>query len=794
MIAPYKWLCDYVDMDVEPGELTKKLIMTGTAVDGYRELGAEIKKVAAGRILSIKKHPDADKLSVCMVDIGDETLQIVCGARNIFEGALVPVALVGACLPGGLKINKGKLRGVYSNGMLCSGAELALGEEDYPGASVDGIMILKEDVPTGTPLREVLGLTDVIFDIEVGANRPDCLSMIGVARECAASLGKDIRMPETSFTPDSGNIADYVSVSVADTDLCERYIARAVKDVKIGPSPAWIRDRLLSAGIRSINNIVDITNFVMLETGQPMHAFDYNDIRGQHIDVRRAQPGEKIITLDDKERALTEDMLLICDAQGPIGIAGVMGGQNSGIRDNTSIVIFESAKFALGNVRRTSRALGLQTESAMRFSKGIDAAGCKTAMDRALHLVQQLCAGEIVSGEIDICSASLSPRSVTVSVAKINAVLGTDIPAHDMANLLCRAFIPAELKEDMLTCDIPSFRGDIRIGEDIAEEVARMFGYDCIPVMSITGRLQRGVIPAEERCVDKARARLTALGCFECVTYSFCSAAEPDRLGLAQDDSRRNMVKIINPLGDEQGYMRTSPVPDMLRVVSVNINKKTEHIRLYETGRVYLNANPGTLPEEHKYICIGLCGDEDFFSLKGIVENLLDAYGIRNAKFTPDASDYYHPGRKAGIYVKSDKLGEMGEVHPDVADAYGVGKRVYVAELFVAALSAHADDVVRYEPLPKFPAVERDLALTVNEGIPAGSLLECIRKHAGAHFERASLFDVYTGQKLGPGKKSLAFTVVFRAKDRTLTDEEANAARDAIVAAAAKAYGAVLRE
>lgn len=794
MIAPYKWLCDYVNMDVEPDELAKKLIMTGTAVDGYKELGADIKKVVVGRILSIKKHPDADKLSICMVDVGEEPLQIVCGARNIFEGALVPVALVGACLPGGLKINKGKLRGVYSNGMLCSGTELGLGEEDYPGASVDGIMILKEAVPTGTPLREVLGLTDVIFEIEVGSNRPDCLSMLGIARECGASLCKDIRLPDTHYTETSGDIADYVSVNVKDTDLCERYIARAVINVKIGPSPAWLRDRLLSAGIRSINNIVDITNFVMLETGQPMHAFDHNDIRGQHIIVRRAESDETIITLDDKERMLTEDMLLICDAQGPIGIAGVMGGQNSGIRDNTTTVVFESAKFALGNVRRTARALGLQTESAMRFSKGIDAAGCKTAMDRALHLVQQLGAGDIVPGEIDICSANLSPRSVSVKAEKINAILGTDILAKDMAALLCRAFIPTTLNDGVLVCEIPSFRGDIRIGEDIAEEVARIYGYDRIPMRPFAGVLQRGIISADERCIDKARTRLSALGCFESVTYSFCSSAEPDRLGLSQDDARRNMVKIINPMGDEQGYMRTSLVPDILRVVATNINKKVERIRLFESGRIYLNVNPGDLPDEQKHICIGLCGDEDFFSLKGVVENLLEAYGIRNARFTPDAAGYYHPGRKAGIYVKNNKLGEMGEIHPDVASAYGISKRVYIAEFSVGALSAHTDDTLRYEPLPKFPAVERDLALTVNEDVPAGSLLECIRKSAGTYFERASLFDVYTGEKLGAGKKSLAFTIVFRAKDRTLTDEEVNAARDAIVTATAKSYGALLRE
>ncbi len=793
MIAPYKWLRDYVEMDIEPAELAKKLIMAGTAVDRFEELGAEIKSVVAGRINSIKKHPDADKLSICMVDVGDEELQIVCGAHNIFEGALVPVALVGACLPGGLKINKGKLRGVYSNGMLCSGAELGISEEQYEGAGVDGIMILREKAAPGTPLRDLLGLTDVMFEIEVGANRPDCLSILGVARECAAALDKGIALPETAYKDAGGSIADYVSVTVRDTDLCERYIARAVKNVKIGPSPEWMRERLQSAGVRSINNIVDITNFVMLETGQPMHAFDYNDIRGKRIVVRRANSGETITTLDEKERALTEDMLLICDAEGPIALAGIMGGQDSGIRENTATVVFESAKFSLGNVRRTSRTLGMATESSMRFSKGIDAAGCKTAMDRALHLVEQLGAGEIVAGEIDVCAADLSPRSVSVSAGKINAVLGTALPAEEMAALLRRAFIATSLEGEVLTCEIPSFRGDIRIGEDIAEEVARIYGYDRIPMQPITGLVQRGMIPPSEKCVDKARARLTALGFFECVTYSFCSQAEPDRLGLAADDERRGMVRIINPLGDEQGWMRTSPVPDMMRVIALNLNKRTQNIRLFETGRVYLK-KADALPEERKYICMGMCGDEDFFSLKGAVENLLDVYGLRNLRFLPESSDYYHPGRRAGIYIRHEKLGELGEIHPDVAEKYGIEKRVYIAELSVAAICAHADEAIRYEPLPKFPAVERDIALTVDEEVTAGSLLECIRKHAGAHFERASLFDVYTGEKLGAGKKSLAFTIVFRAKERTLTDEEANEARDAVVAAASKAHGAALRE
>ncbi len=793
MIAPYKWLCDYTDIDLSPDMLAQKLIMTGSAVDGCKELGAGLDGVIIGRIETIKKHPDADKLHVCEVNVGSETLQIVCGATNIFEGALVPVAMIGASLPNGITIAKSKLRGVFSFGMLCSGQELGLGVADYPGADVDGIMIIKDDVALGTPLRELLGLNDTVLDIEVGANRPDCLSIIGVARECAASLGIGMTMPDLSYTESSnGVIGDFIKVQVKDNDLCPRYIARAVKNVKIGPSPKWLKDRLTTAGVRSINNIVDITNFVMLETGQPMHAFDYKDIRGGEIVVRRAQTGEKIVTLDGKERSLAGEMLMICDAEGPIGIAGVMGGENSEIKDDTTTVIFESAKFMHSNVRRTARSLGLQTESAMRFSKGIDAVGCKIAMDRALHLVQKLGCGDIVPGEIDILSADLSPRQVVVGADKINSKLGTDIAPSAMAELLNRAFIPTKLDGHTLTCDIPSFRGDVSLGEDIAEEVARIYGYNNIPLKEMTGEVVRGIYSEEEKAVDKARVMLRGLGCYECVTYSFGSMADIEKLGVKE---LKNAVKILNPLGDDQAYMRTSPLPDMLKVVANNINKKVPDIRLFEAGRIYCPpCDDKDLPEEKKYICIALCGDEDFFSLKGVLENLFDAFGIKSLRYMSDAADYYHPGRKASVYAGGSKLGEFGEVYPDVAAAFGISKRVYVADICLKSLCEAADDVVKYEPLPKYPAVERDIALIVSDEVTSGSLLDCIRNNAGELFESASLFDIYTGEKLGAGKKSLAYNIVFRAKDRTLMDEEVNAARDAVVSAAGRELGAKLRD
>lgn len=792
MIAPYKWMCDYVDMELSPEELMQSLIMTGSEVEGFEELGLHLKKVVVGKIVSLEKHQDADKLSVCIVDVGEtEPLQIVCGANNIFEGAYVPVAMIGANLPGGFKIKKGKIRGVHSYGMLCAGEELGLTEEDYPGAGVNGIMLLTDDLELGTSLREVLGLTDTVFEIEIGANRPDCLSVLGMARECAAALSKDINTPNTSYGTAGGNISDYVKVSVKDTDLCERYIARAVKNVKIGPSPKWMKERLISAGVRSINNIVDITNYVMLETGQPMHAFDHKLIRGEEIIVRRAQNGEKITTLDEKERKLSDDMLLICDAEGPIAIAGVMGAENSGIKDDTTTIIFESAKFMQGNTRRTSRTLGLATESSMRFSKGVDTAGCKTAMDRALNLIEQLGAGEIVSGEIDILSADISPKQVVVSADRVNGRLGTNLSAADMAGLLERVFIKTAVEGDVLTCDIPSFRGDISLAEDISEEVARMFGYDNIPTTKMAGEVIRGVVPFEEKIIDRSKSVLTGLGCYECVTYSFAAVSELDKLMLEPDDRRRKMVKIINPLGDEQGYMRTSAVPDILKVVATNLKMKVSDVRLFECGRVYHLTDD--LPEENKYICISLCGDEDFFTLKGVVENLLESFGIIELSLAPEASSYYHPGRSASLYIDGEKAGELGEIHPDVAKAYDIDKKVYVAELNLHAIINATDDTKKYEPLPRFPAAERDLALILDDSVAAGDVLSCIRKNAGEFFESAELFDVYTGAQLGEGKKSLAFRIVFRAKDRTMLDEEANEARDAIVKAAEAEFGAKLR-
>jgi phenylalanyl-tRNA synthetase beta chain len=796
MLTPYKWIRDYVDIDMPAKDFRAKMVDAGNAVESMTEQGADVLNVVVGRVEKIVKHPDADKLFVCDVNVGNETIQIVTGADNVFEGALVPVALDGSSLPNGMKIKKGKLRGVESLGMLCSGEELKLSEADYEGAGIHGILILKGEYAPGTDIRKVFGWDDTIFEFEVGANRPDCLSVLGIAREAAAVFAKKLTLPDTSYKEAGGNISDYVSVEVKDEKLCPRYIARAVRNVKIGPSPKWMQERLKAAGVRPISNIVDITNFVMLETGQPMHAFDLNDIKGRRIIVRRALKGEKMTTLDGKERELTESMLMICDSERTIGIAGIMGGENSEIKDTTATVIFEAAKFTYGNIRQSSRALGLFTESAMRFSKGVDAANTKTAMDRALNLVEQLGAGEIVAGEIDVLSEDLGERTIQADAGKINALLGTEIPIGEMADILNRLHIKTEHDGSVLTCRIPRFRGDIDGRADIAEEIARLYGYGNIPIKKIRGDITRGRVSPGEAMRDRVKTLLSNAGLFECVTYSFGSQSVFDRLLIPEGDPARSTIRLKNPLGDDKSVMRTLAAGDMLTVVSTNLSKKVGHIRLFEAGKVYIpKALPLTdLPEEKPYVCIALSGaDEDFYTLKGVVENLLWRLNAKNVAFEAGGRPYYHPGRKAKISADGVLLGEMGEIHPDAAANFDISGRVYMAEIMLEPLREVTDDTRKYKALPRFPEMERDLAFVVDKSVAAGELQKIIERKGGQYLESVALFDVYTGEKLGADKKSLAYSLTFRAEDRTLNDAEANAAVERIVNAARNTFGAELR-
>lgn len=796
MLAPYSWIKDYVKTDMPADVVAEKAVMTGNAVEKLHFMGENIKNVVVGKIEKITKHPDADKLQICSVNVGgDAPIQIVTGADNVFEGAYIPVAMVGAELPTGIKIKKGKLRGVESLGMLCSGEELMLTEEDYPGAGVYGILILKEEAPLGMDIRELLGLDDVIFEFEVGANRPDCLSIIGVAREIAAAIEADIQIPEPTFSENGENVRDYVNVEVADADLCPRYIARAVKNVKIEPSPKWMQDRLKAAGVRPINNMVDITNFVMLETGQPMHAFDLSDIHGAQIIVRRAKDGEKMVTLDGKEREFTSSMLLITDEEGPIGIAGIMGGENSEIKDTTKTVIFESAKFMYGNIRQSSRGLGMSTEASMRFSKGVDAVTTQYAIHRACQLVEMLGAGEIVGGEIDILAENLTPKVITAAPEKINELLGTEFTIEEMSALLKRVYIDTEKKDGKLVCHIPAFRGDMAGSADVAEEILRIYGYDNIQPEPLKGAIVKGNPSNVESNLDKIKAYLVSQGFYEALTYSFMSDAVLDKLNVPEDSELRNAVKIINPLGADTNLMRTTMVPGMLAVVATNLSRKNEELRLFEVGKVFTpSENDGEIPNDSRRIVMAATGaNEDFYTLKGYIECMAESIGAREIEFTAGGPEYLHSGRKAVMSIGGKEIGFMGELGAKESDNFDIDKRLYIAEIELSALFGMIKPAEKFKQLPKYPAADRDIAVVVDSNTEVGAMRKCILKSGGKHIEKAELFDVFVNAKLGENKKSVAFALSFRAADRTLKDDEVNSAMAKILKNLENEFGAKLR-
>lgn len=790
MLAPYRWIKDYAAVSSNVDELAEKMVMTGNGVEQIEYLGKDIVNVVIGRIEKLEKHPDADKLQICSINVGEsELLQIVTGADNVFEGAYIPVAKAVATLPSGV-IKKGKLRGVESFGMLCSGEELNLKEEDYPGAGVDGILILEGEHELGMDARELFELEGAVIEFEVGANRPDCLSIIGVAREAAAADKADFSLPEVKYKESEAYTGDMVSVDVRATDLCTRYIAAAVTDVKIERSPQWMRTRLREAGIRPINNIVDITNFVMLETGQPMHAFDAQDIRGDKIIVRRANAGEKMTTLDSKDREFTENMLLICDAEGPIGVAGIMGGQNSEIKADTKTVVFEAAKFGYGNIRQTARALGISTESSMRFSKGVDAQATMFAMQRALTLIEQLGAGNVARGMIDVLNEDISPRIVKTTAARVNALLGTDIPVRDMQQYLNRVFIQTGCIGDELICTVPSFRADIAGSADIAEEVARIYGYDNIPETDANISMKRGGMSAAETLADSLKRYLADCGFFESITYSFIGEQDYKKLGISMPES----VKIVNPLGDDTAYMRQTLAAHMLNVASLNLSRKNMEFGLFELARVYIPEEGEPLPQERQMLCLALTGGKsDFFSLKGVVENIAELVCGAEISCKRAELPYYHPGVSAEIFIGDKRVGVMGEVSPAAAKSFELTQKVYLAEIDLAELGAMEKPAVRFSQLPKYPAATRDLAVIVDAEAGAGDMLREIYAAGGARVEQVSLFDVYEGEQVGAGKKSVAYSLTLRAADGTLTDEEVEKVMARVMKALEQKFGAKLR-
>lgn len=787
-----RWLADYVETGVTPKQFCDAMTMSGSKVECYNEEADYISNVVVGKILKIEKHPDADKLQICQIDIGrEEPVQIVTAAQNVYEGMMVPAALDNSTLAGGVKIKKGKLRGVPSNGMMCSVAELGVTVHDFPYAIEDGIMDIKEDCKPGDDIRTALGLNDVCVEFEITSNRPDCLSVLGLAREAAATFGKELHMPEVKIENETGDINELLSVEVKNPTLCRRYVARMIKNIKVAPSPRWMRERLRASGVRPINNLVDITNYVMLEYGQPMHAFDYKYLAGNKIVVRNAEEGESITTLDGVERKLSLEMLCICDAEKPSCVAGVMGGEYSGIQDDTNMVVFESASFLGSSVRTTAKKLGMRTESSGRFEKNLDSRMCMEAVNRACQLVEMLGAGEVIGGYIDIDNEGDEPYTVEFCPDWINRFLGINLEAEKMVEILEK--IGYKVENGVIT--VPSFRaGDTRHKADIAEEIARFYGYDVIPNTAVQGASQ-GALTLRQQFEKKLSRLLMANGCYEVQTYSFISPKYYDKIGLPEDSDLRRSVVITNPLGEDTSVMRTTCIPSMLEVVARNYNNRNVSGRFFELGTIYLPAESADiLPEERGVAVIGSYGEkEDFFAMKGIILEALDKLGVYGVEFTANKENpTFHRGRCADISIGEKKIGEIGEIAPAVLDNYGIGTRAYVATLDIADIFDARIVEKKFKPTPKFPASTRDLAIICDDELPAASLEKAIRAGAGKLLEKVELFDVYKGSSIAEGKKSVAYTMTLRAADRTLTVEECDRAVNKVLKELAN-IGAELR-
>ena len=792
-----KTLRDYVDIPVSVEEYTEKMIRTGTAVEGAEHLGAEIENVVVGRVLTCENVEGSDHLHLCTVDVGGEApLQIVCGAPNVGVGKLVPVALDGAKLPGGMKIKKGKLRGIVSEGMLCAATELKVPQDLYDSVGDEGLLIFNEDYPLGSDVRPIFGLDDTAVDFEILANRPDCLCALGIARETAAALGSNLHIPPVQVKESIGKMADEVKVSVLDSDLCPRYAARVIQNVRIAPSPAWLRQYLHAAGLRSINNIVDITNFVMLEYGHPMHAFDLSHVRGKEIIVRRAKAGEQLTTLDGIERTLRTDDLVICDKEGATGLAGIMGGEESEITEATQTVMFECASFDRTAIRLTARAMGMRTESSGRFERGVAPETVMDALERACMLVNELDAGDVASGVVDIYPAPKAPRVITASVRAIQGRSGVAIPAQDMQRILAKLCFEVSLDGDTLIATVPPFRSDVEAEADLCEEVLRIYGYDHIGTDALKGETTQGGISPMLRLKNRAAGILGGLGYFEIMNYSFTGFKEIAKLGLAADDLRMQPMPIRNPLGEDTAVMRPTLVPDMLRTLAFNMNHATEAAGLYEMAALFDHHHPTAegLPTETQSLCIGAYGsDVSFFSVRTVCEALL-RMGDVAFDIVPGGDPYYHPGRVARLMHEGNVLAQIGEVHPNVREAFDMPKRAVIAEMNLALLLKLAQPMGEIKPLPRFPGITRDLALVMAENVAVGPLMADMRTAAGKLLENITMFDVYrNATQVGINLKSVAFSLAFRAPDRTLTDAEVQKALDKVQKLCAEKYDAVVR-
>ncbi len=767
-----KWLKEFVDIEIKPRDFSEAMTISGSKVEGYEIEGSEISNVVVGKILSIVPHQDSDHLVICQVDIGEsEPIQIVTGASNLTVGDLVPAALNNSTLPGGIKIKKGKLRGVESNGMLCSLGELGLTLHDFPYAIEDGIFVLQEDCQPGQPICEAIGLDDIKVEFEITSNRPDCFSVIGLAREAAATFDKPLTLHTPVVKAGNGSCKDMLDVKIEEPSLCSVYSARIVENVRVKPSPRWMRERLRAMGVRPINNIVDITNYVMLEYGQPMHAFDLRFIEDKTIRVRRAKDGETITTLDGVDRTLTHDNLVIADSKKPVAIAGVMGGEYSGIMDDTTTIVFESACFDGSSVRTTARDQGMRTDASSRYEKGLDPNNCLPALERACELVELLDAGDVLDDVIIDDHSSHEQRRIPLETEWTNRFLNIQLTAEEMKTILKK--IDCQFDGDTIL--VPTFRPDLEHKADIAEEIARFYGYNRIPSTPLRGDAQGKYTP-RQKFEDKISNTMLALGLSEIMTYSFLSPKAYDKIGMPKQDRLRNSVTISNPLGEDTSIMRTTALPSMLDTLARNYNNRNGAVALFELASEYYPVEGQELPDEKTKLIAGLYGDDyDFFTAKGMVEQLLDTLFISNYEFEASSNEYaYHPGRCAHIMIDDTVIGVIGEIHPKVAENYGINERILCFTLDVDSLFAHTQTDAAYTPLPKFPAVTRDLALICDETIPVRILEKAITKGAGNLLETIQLFDVYQGEQIESGKKSVAFNIVLRSAENTLAEEQVN--------------------
>ena len=790
-----KWLNEeFVDLSGVPDrEFVETMTIAGQKVETYERLDAELRNVVVGRVVSITRHTNSDHMWVCQIDVGaGEPVQIVTGAQNVHEGDLVPVAQHNSWLPGGVHITKGKLRGEVSNGMLCSLKELGLTLNDFPYAIEDGIWILQEDCKPGDDINTVIGNDDTVVDFEITNNRPDCYSILGLAREAAAAFNKPMRHHDPVVRGGAaGELSELLEVEVPAEDLCRRYTARMVRNVKIAPSPKWLRQRLRANGVRPINNIVDITNYVMLEYGQPMHAFDYRYVGSGKIVVRRSEPGEVLTTLDGNVRTLTPGMLVIADETKPIGLAGIMGGENSEIMDDTVDVVFESANFNGTSIRQTALALGMRTEASGKFEKNIDPLLTLSAVDRACELVELLGAGEVMDGVIDVLNDIPEPRTIELEPDRINALLGTDISEADMVEYLRRLEIPVEGHE----IRVPSWRPDLVGMADIAEEVGRLFGYNNIPTTTFRGAATEGGYTEAMKLENRAGSLCRSLGYSEILTYSFVSPSIFDQIRLPEDSSLRNAMRIQNPLGEDASIMRTVALQSMLAILARNNAYHNDAVKLYELAKVYLPKPGQILPDEPKHLVLGTYGEhEDFFKMKGEIEAFLRGMNVPEARYTAEKHDpTFHPGRCARVSVGGVDLGCFGQIHPLVARSYGIDGEIFAAELnFTALLSLQLPEKT-YTPLPKYPAVTRDIAVVCDEAVTVAALSDCIRTAGGKLLRSVELFDIYRGKGIASGSKSAAFRLTLRADDRTLTDADSDGVVSAVLAALEKELNAKLR-